>query len=113
MSGIETIAAVAHNVLRVHNKAIGRMGISWLDLPHFERDCLRGSVIYAMTNRGASAEQLQQAWCIERMADGWTYGTAFDLDAKQHPALLPFGELSAHDRRGYEMLLLIVRGMTQ
>lgn len=46
----------------------------------------------------AVAAAAHQMWCDAMNAQGWRYGEAFDEDAKTHPGLRPFAELSAFDR---------------
>lgn len=39
------------------------------------------------------AEHNHDLWARQRIADGWTYGPRRDDAAKQHPDLVPYGEL--------------------
>lgn len=63
------------------------------------------------------AEQLSknthEVWAQRRLWDGWTYGPARDDNARKHPGLVPYEELSdrekAYDRdTALETLKLIV-----
>ncbi|MCI4665633.1 MAG: RyR domain-containing protein [Neomegalonema sp.] len=40
------------------------------------------------------AENVHDVWAQKRFSEGWTYGAKRDDDAKTHPSLAPFGELS-------------------
>ena len=46
--------------------------------------------------RLARAEHL--GWCAERVANGWTYGEARDNEAKHHPLIVPWAQLSPADQ---------------
>jgi ryanodine receptor 2 len=49
------------------------------------------------------AEHVHDVWAQARMAEGWTYGPRRDDEAKTHPGLIPYADLSegekAYDRR--------------
>lgn len=60
------------------------------------------------------AENVHEVWSEGRIKDGWTYGPARDDVAKEHPCLLPYGELSEsekeYDRRtSQETIKLILK----
>lgn len=50
----------------------------------------------------ALAENVHDTWAKSRMNEGWTYGPVSDGAKKQHPCLVPYGELleseKAYDR---------------
>lgn len=50
----------------------------------------------------ALAENVHETWAKGRMDAGWTYGPVLDDAKKQHPSLVPYGELpeseKAYDR---------------
>lgn len=44
------------------------------------------------------AENAHEHWARQRMRDGWTFGPARNDDLKQHPNLVPYGELAEADK---------------
>ena len=58
------------------------------------------------------AEHVHDVWAAGRLADGWTTGPRRDDDAKTHPGLVPYAELSEaekdYDRRTAEATLKAV-----
>jgi RyR domain len=44
------------------------------------------------------AENAHDLWALQRFADGWTYGPRRDDTAKQHPCLVPYGELPEQEK---------------
>ena len=59
------------------------------------------------------AENVHDIWAIGRMKEGWTYGKERDDAKKNHPCLIPYGELNdsekEYDRNtALETLKLIV-----
>jgi hypothetical protein len=44
------------------------------------------------------AENAHNLWASQRLADGWTYGPHRDDEAKQHPCLVPYENLTDAER---------------
>lgn len=40
-----------------------------------------------------------ELWCRRMREEGWRHGPVYDADAKEHDALVPYEQLSRHDRR--------------
>lgn len=60
------------------------------------------------------AENVHEVWAAGRIAEGWTYGVARDIEKKTTPLLVPYEELpeseKEYDRRtAFETLRLIVK----
>ncbi|HEX3872013.1 MAG TPA: RyR domain-containing protein [Pirellulales bacterium] len=55
------------------------------------------------------AENTHDVWAAQRIADGWTFGPARNDTLKQHPGLVPYGDLEesekVYDRRVAEETL--------
>lgn len=50
------------------------------------------------------AENAHEHWAIQRISDGWTFGSKRNDDAKTHPDLVPYGELS-DDEKDYDRVV--------
>ena len=60
------------------------------------------------------AKNTHEVWAAGRLRDGWTYGERRDDEAKTHPCLVPYEELSdeekAYDRAtSMETLRLVIK----
>jgi len=44
------------------------------------------------------AEHVHDTWAKRRMEEGWTYGSERDDQAKTHPGLVPYEELSETEK---------------
>ena len=44
------------------------------------------------------AENNYDIWAKQRIQDGWTYGPERDDNKKEHPDLVPYGELSENEK---------------
>ena len=52
----------------------------------------------ALLLREDLAQNLHDLWALRTLRDGWRCGAAFDMRARTHPHLRPFGELPAGER---------------
>ena len=89
----EDIARIAHEVNRAYCEAIGdTTQLPWDEAPDWQRQsAIRGVSFHLDADHGPTASH--EAWMVEKLADGWTYGTTKDPERKQHPCLVPFDEL--------------------
>ena len=44
------------------------------------------------------AEHVHDVWAQGRIAEGWTWGPARDDEARRHPGLVPYAELSESEK---------------
>jgi ryanodine receptor 2 len=44
------------------------------------------------------AENAHEIWAVQRMNDGWTYGSTRNDDRKEHPCLVPYNELPESEK---------------
>jgi len=44
------------------------------------------------------AENAHEVWAAERIANGWTYGSKRDDRIREHPLLVPYGELPESEK---------------
>lgn len=44
------------------------------------------------------AKNTHENWAQQRIADGWKYGVKRNDDAKEHPSLIPYEELSETEK---------------
>lgn len=49
------------------------------------------------------AKDIHEAWALERMTEGWTYGERYDHDQKKHPGLVPY-ELLSENEKNYDRM---------
>lgn len=110
MTGIETIAAAAHEANRLFCIAIGdNSQVHWEDAPEWQRASAVAGVQSALN--GATPEQQHESWCAYKVADGWVHGPTKDADAKTHPCLVPYAELPPEQRAKDSLYQAVVKGM--
>ncbi|MFJ8923854.1 RyR domain-containing protein [Streptomyces sp. NPDC102415] len=106
------IARVCHDANRAWQIATGDPNVSplWDDAPEWQRASAIDGVRHAQN--GATAEQLHQAWCDYKAADGWAHGSVKDETAKTHPCLVPYSELPPEQLRKDDLFAAIVAALT-
>ena len=72
--------------------------VSWEDAPEWQRESAIMGVMFHLENPDADASASHDAWLAKKAADGWKYGPAKDETLKEHPCIVPFAELPAHQQ---------------
>lgn len=90
---LDAIARVCHEVNKAYCEALGdNSQPTWEDAPAWQRESARMGVdLHLMGNFGPEASHI--SWMNQKLEDGWTYGPVKDPEAKQHPCMVPFGQL--------------------
>lgn len=93
--GVPAIAQVCYEVNRAYCAALGDLSHpEWEDAAEWQRESVYNGVLLHMGDPHAGPEASHIAWCAEKIKAGWVYGPVKDADAKTHPCLIPFAELS-------------------
>lgn len=58
-----------------------------------------------------SPEASHESWSAQKVADGWVYGPVKDLEKREHPCLVPYGQLPVEQQRKDFMFLAIVTAL--
>lgn len=70
----------------------------WDEAEQWQRDSAVMGVKFALENPDAPASAQHDAWCADKLAQGWKYGETKDAEAKTHPCLVSFEELPVFQR---------------
>lgn len=91
---INDIAAICQSVNKAYCEALGDFSQPhWDDAPDWQRESLRQGVQFVLDNQDAGPSAQHDNWMAVKLADGWTYGSVKDAEAKTHPCLVPFEQL--------------------
>jgi hypothetical protein len=94
------LAGIAHDANRLHCLSTGDGSqLPWESSPPWQRDSMVAGVLKIIENPEITPEQLHEAWCEHKLAEGWNYGPVKDAEAKTHPCLMPYDELPDTQRR--------------
>jgi hypothetical protein len=92
---IEKIAQVAHEVNKAYCEAIGdKSQTSWEDAPAWQKESAVLGVMFHVENPDAGPDASHNSWMKQKVDTGWVYGEEKDPEAKTHPCIVPFEELS-------------------
>jgi len=90
----EEIARVAHEINRAYCLALGDTSqTAWEDAPQWQRDSAMVGVKLHIDNPTAGAQASHESWMAQKLAEGWVYGPQKLPNLKQHPCIVPFGDL--------------------
>lgn len=94
------VAMVADEVIRALQIAHNEEGIAlpWTKVSQDIRDSCKIGVKRVHDNPDITVEELHDSWVQTKLEQGWTYGPVRDAELKQHHCLVPYDQLSAHDK---------------
>lgn len=106
------IARVCHEATRALQQTLGEDPVPvWGATTEWMRTSTHESVRAIMN--GATPAELHKDWCAAKEADGWVYGNVKDAEAKTHPDLRPWEDLSATAVRKDMLFVSIVQALAR
>lgn len=105
------IASITHAANRAYRECIGEdPGPVWADLDAEQQRGVMNGVKKAPTH---SPRSLHDEWLKEKTEAGWVYGEEKSDEARTHPNIRPYDELSEEQRRKDTLFRGIVIGLTR
>lgn len=99
MEHMEKIAKVCHEVNRAYCRATGDDSQpAWENAPNWQRDSAINGVKFKISNPGATAEDMHQSWCDQKLKEGWRVGPVKNPETKEHPCLVDYDQLPESQR---------------
>lgn len=96
---VRDIAQLCHEVNRTYCLSMGDTSqLPWDQAPQWQIDSCVAGVNAHLTNPDLTPEQSHEAWMFHKKKDGWKYGPVKDLSTREHPCMVPYGELPAPQR---------------
>lgn len=90
------IAELAHNTnMSFRDLCSENLGAPWIVLSEEERQHVIEGVKLHLSLGYVDPASSHNHWVFTKLRDGWTYGENKDAQARTHPNLVPFEELSA------------------
>lgn len=107
---IHLIAAACHMANRAVCLAQGDGSqVPWEDAPAWQRESAIEGVRQVL--KGSTPKDLHVSWCAAKERDGWKYGATKDPEAKTHPCLVPYEQLSEGQRLKDDVFLSVVTSL--
>lgn len=108
----KNIAMICHEANRAYCASIGdHSQLPWDEAPAWQRDSAIAGVEFAILHPEATPEQQHDSWSEAKLNDGWKYGPVKDEARREHPCLVPYGQLPEEQRRKDALFLAIVRAL--
>lgn len=96
---VNSIAQLTHEVNRAFCAAYGDLSqVPWNDAPGWQRASARAGVKAHLDTPGLTAAQSHDNWLRIKIENGWVYGPVKDAELKTHPSMIPYAQLSEHER---------------
>lgn len=109
---IEQIAELCHEANRAYCSIIGDISQpTWENAPQWQRDSAINGVSYHIANPTVGPEESHNNWVKTKFIDGWKYGTIKDPQKKEHPCMIPYGQLPSAQRMKDHIFCGIVRSI--
>lgn len=107
---IEKVAQVCHEANRAYCKTLGDDSQpEWADAPAWQRESAINGVEFHIKNPDAGPSGSHENWLRVKEADGWKYGPVKDADKKEHPCMVPYGDLPEAQQRKDAIFVAIVK----
>ena len=112
-AAVEGIARVCHEANRAYCAGIGdNSQVPYDDAPLWQRQSACNGVMHAAANPSAPPAASHDSWLAEKRAAGWKYGPVKDPEKKEHPCMVPYGDLPPQQRVKDALFIAIVRVLT-
>lgn len=72
--------------------------LPWEELTEEQKEITRASVRQITDHPETTAADIHDTWVMSKFNSGWSFGNTKDPEAKTHPLLVSFGELSDYDQ---------------
>jgi hypothetical protein len=106
------IARVCHAANREYCRLIGETPQPpWDEAPPWMRFSSFSGVEFRLANPEAPESAQHEQWMAEKINAWWRYGPIKDAEAKTHPCLVPYNELSEEQRCKDRLFIAIVNAL--
>jgi hypothetical protein len=107
---IERISRIAHEINKTYCESLGdTTQVSWDEAPDWQKESAFLGVIHLLENPSATPENSHESWYNHKLEQGWTYGPIKDVDKKEHPCMLPYGDLPDSQKLKDKLFGTVVR----
>ena len=96
---VKWIAEMAHETSRAYAEMIGdHSHLPWKEAPEWQKATVVDGVVKHLHNPNITPEESHRSWYDFKKKDGWKYGPMKDPEKKEHPCMVPYGDLPITQR---------------
>lgn len=96
---INQVARICHETNRAYCISIGDMSQKpWDEAESWQQKSAIAGVEFALANPDVPASAQHDAWLVEKIRDGWSFGFIKDPVKKTHPCFVPYDELPTEQK---------------
>ena len=108
------IAKVCHEANKAYCESLGDLSQKhWDDAPDWQKESAISGVNFHLLNPGAIPSQSHDNWLQEKLDAGWSYGDVKDEAKKEHPCIMPYGQLPEEQRKKDVLFIAIVNALKE
>ena len=107
----EIIARAAHEIVRAYYSSINFFVPVWEDVPEWHASATINAVLAVVQDPEKTSEEHHATWMDEKLADGWTLSETEDVEAREHPYLIPYEDLPHHKKSENAIFLAAVNNL--
>lgn len=108
-SEVLQIAMVCHQVNKAWCDAHGDYTQkNWNEAEDWQRKSAVAGVLFRLATPEAGHDTQHNAWLEDKKKDGWVYGEIKDTEAKTHPCIVDFDQLSEFQKKKDALFCAIV-----
>ncbi|MCE5231314.1 hypothetical protein LLG95_17190 [bacterium] len=109
---IQDVAKICHEANRAYCESIGdSTQLPWAAAPDWQKESAINGVEYHVKMGVSGPADSHENWLREKLNAGWKYGTVKDVEKKEHPCCVPYGELPLEQRAKDSIFVAIVRAL--
>ncbi len=114
MIDVVKIAQVCHEANRAFCSVNGdNSQVPWEEAPEWMQQTAANGVEFCLANPNATDSAFHDAWCEDKVRDGWKHGQVKDAEKKEHPCLVPFNHLPLHQQQKDILFKAIVLALSK
>ena len=88
------VAKIAHEANRAYCASLGDYSqVPWDEAPDWQKETVINGVLAVIANPKQTPGLSHDSWLKQKITDGWTHGPEKDPVKKEHPCMVPFGDL--------------------
>lgn len=96
---IEFISEFCHELNRkVCEKQKDFSQQEWESAPDWQKASIRNGVIDNITGSTSGPEESHRRWMLLKIREGWKYGPKKDVEKKEHPCMVEYGNLPGNQK---------------